>query len=166
MVPAMRTASPTQDTTDAHVRNARALARVLDSAVRIPGTPIRLGLDAILGLIPGGGDVAAAALSGYIVLTAARRGVPRPVLARMLLNVLVDTVVGAVPVLGDLFDVAYKANVRNVELLERHDRDPGTVRRKSKGAVAAVVAAIALIALGVGVLAFFLARLLWQALSG
>ena len=79
---------------DSQVRNARALARVLDSAVGIPGTPIRIGLDAILGLIPGGGDVAAAALSGYIVLTAARRGVPTPVIARMLVNVLADTAIG------------------------------------------------------------------------
>jgi hypothetical protein len=139
---------------------------VLDSAVGIPGTPIRVGLDAILGLIPGGGDVAAAALSGYIVLTAARRGVPKAVLARMLLNVLVDTAVGAVPVLGDLFDVAYKSNQRNVELLERHDRDPATVRRKSKAAVAAVGVAIAVIAVGVGVVAFLVARLLWNAITG
>jgi hypothetical protein len=151
---------------DSDVSSARALARILDSAVGIPGTRFRVGLDAILGLIPGGGDVAAAALSGYIVLTAARRGVPRAVLARMLLNVLVDTAVGSVPVLGDLFDVAYKANMRNVELLERHDRDPATVRRKSKATVAAVVAAIVVIALGVGVVAFFVARLLWQALTG
>jgi hypothetical protein len=153
-------------TPDPNVRSARALARVLDSAVGIPGTKIRIGLDALLGLIPGGGDVAAAALSGYIVLTAARRGVPRTVLARMLLNVLVDTAVGAIPVLGDLFDVGYKANMRNVDLLERHDLAPGTARRQSKAAIAAVVAAIAIIALGVGVLAFFLARLLWNALAG
>ena len=151
---------------DSQVRNARALARVLDSAVGIPGTPIRIGLDAILGLIPGGGDVAAAALSGYIVLTAARRGVPTPVIARMLVNVLADTAIGSIPILGDLFDVAFKANQKNVDLLERHDRAPGTVRRQSKGVVVSVVAAIAIIALGVGVLAFFLARLLWGALNG
>ena len=150
---------------DSQVRTARALARVLDSAVGIPGTPIRIGLDAILGLIPGGGDVAAAALSGYIVLTAARRGVPTPVIARMLVNVLADTAIGSIPILGDLFDVAFKSNQKNVELLERHDRSPGTVRRQSKGVVVAVVAAIAIIALGLGVLAFFLARLLWQALT-
>jgi len=152
--------------TDSDVRTARALARVLDSAVGIPGTKLRVGLDAILGLIPGGGDVAAAALSGYIVLTAARRGVPRAVLGRMLLNVLVDTAVGSIPVLGDLFDVAFKSNVRNVELLERHELQPTAVRRQSRAVVAAVAAAIALIVIGVGVVAVVLVRLLWGALTG
>lgn len=151
---------------DSDVRAARALARVLDSAIGIPGTRIRFGLDAILGLIPGGGDVAAAVLSGYIVLTAARRGVPRAVLARMLLNVLVDTAIGSIPVLGDLFDVAFKSNVRNIELLDRHERQPTAVRRQSRAVVAAVAAAIALIVVGVGVVAVLLVRLLWGALTG
>ena len=151
---------------DAQLRHARALARVLDSAIGIPGTRLRVGLDSILGLIPGGGDVAAAALSGYIVLTAARRGVPKAVIARMLVNVLVDTAVGSIPVLGDLFDVAFKANQKNVALLERHDREPGVVRRQSRGVVAAAVAGVVLIIIGAGVAAFLLARLLWELLGG
>ena len=161
----MRNSMPAPEAADSSVRTARALARVLDSAVGIPGTPFRIGLDAILGLIPGGGDVASAALSGYIVLAAAKRGVPRTVIARMLLNVLVDTAVGSVPILGDIFDVAFKSNQRNVALLERHDRQPGVVRRQSKGVVAAVIVAVVLIALGVGVAAFFIAQLLWRALT-
>ena len=162
----MRNVPPAPDSSDPSLRTARALARVLDSAVGIPGTRFRVGLDAILGLIPGGGDVAAAALSGYIVLAAAKRGVPRTVIARMLLNVLVDTAVGSVPILGDLFDVAFKSNQRNVALLERHEVEPGAVRRQSKGVVAAVIVAVTLIALGIGVAAFFIAQLLWRALTG
>ena len=150
---------------DSQLRTARALARVLDSAVGIPGTRFRVGLDAILGLIPGGGDVAAAALSGYIVLTAARRGVPKAVIARMLVNVAADTAIGAIPVLGDLFDVAFKANQRNVALLEQHDREPRAVHRRSRGVVAAAIAGIALIVVGAGVVAFLVARLIWGLLA-
>src|SRR5215216_3254920 len=88
----------------AHAR-VRALARLLDAAVRVPGTNVRVGLDALIGLIPGVGDVAGVAFYGYIILAAARLGVPVPVVLRMLLNVATDTVVGAVPLVGDIFDV-------------------------------------------------------------
>lgn len=152
-------------TSDSDLRRARAVARVLDSAVGIPGTPIRVGLDAVLGLIPGGGDVACAALGGYIVMAAVRRGAPKAVLARMVFNVLLDTVVGSVPVLGDLFDVVYRSNQRNVALLERYAEQPGVVRRQSRWIAAAVIAALALIAVGVGVLAFLSVRAAWRLLT-
>jgi len=97
---------------------ARTLTRLLDTAARIPGTRVRFGLDSVLGLIPGLGDVAGAALSGYMVLLASRMGAPQSVIARMLTNVAIDTVGGTVPVLGDLFDVAWKSNSRNLALLE------------------------------------------------
>src|SRR5215212_3013184 len=90
------------------VGHVRALARVLDSAVRIPGTNIRFGADSLIGLVPGLGDMAGAVLSGYIVLVATRLGAPTPVVARMLLNIGLDTLAGSIPVLGDLFDVAWK----------------------------------------------------------
>ena len=115
--------------------------------------------------MPGGGDVAAAALSGYIVLTAAKRGVPKAVIVRMLLNVLVDTAVGTVPVLGDLFDVAFKSNVRNVELLERHTAQPAVVEQKSRLVIVGVVAVLLLIAVAVGTLGFLVARALWRLLT-
>src|SRR5687767_8986818 len=102
--------------------DVRQLARLLDSAVRIPGTNIRVGLDALLGLIPGIGDAIGAALSGYIVLAAAKLGLPKSVLARMVLNLGIDTAVGAVPILGDLFDVAFRANTRNIALIDSADR--------------------------------------------
>ena len=125
---------------------ARALARMLDSAVRIPGTKVTFGLDPILGLVPGLGDLAGAVLSGYIVLTAARLGAPKSVLARMLLNLGTDTLVGSVPVLGDLFDVGFRANIRNSELLDRHVGQPDQVRRSSRFAVVATVGALVLLA--------------------
>ena len=124
----------------------RRLARMLDAAVTIPGTKITVGLDAILGLIPGAGDLVGSTLSGYIVVAAAKMGVPKSVLARMVGNLAVDTVVGSVPILGDLFDVAFRANMRNVALIERHQLDPRGVRKQSRGVVAAVVAAVVLLA--------------------
>jgi hypothetical protein len=95
---------------------------VLDSVIVIPGTNLRFGVDAVLGLFPGGGDVVGAALSGYIVYESWRLGVPPAALARMIGNVVTDTVLGAVPIAGDLFDAAWKANLRNIEILRRHVR--------------------------------------------
>lgn len=120
----------------------RRLARLLDAAVRIPGTDVRFGLDAVLGLIPGGGDVAGAVLSAWIVLTAARLGAPLPVLLRMTGNLALDVVLGAVPVVGDLVDVGWKANLRNVALLERHVSSPERTRRRSVLALGGVAGAL------------------------
>ncbi len=125
---------------------ARALAKMLDSAIRVPGTTVTIGLDPILGLMPGLGDLAGAALSGYIVLTAARLGVPKSVLVKMLLNLGTDTLVGSVPILGDLFDVGFRANIRNSELLDRHLGQPEQARRSSRFAVVATVGALVLLA--------------------
>jgi hypothetical protein len=94
-----------------------ALSRLFDIAFAIPGTKIRFGVEAILRLVPGIGDVAASALSCYLLYEAHNLGVPRHVFARMLLNVVVEGAVGAVPLLGDAFDVAFRANRRNVALL-------------------------------------------------
>ena len=126
----------------------RALARILDSAIRIPGTGIRLGLDSIVGLVPGVGDLAGTAMSGYIVLAAARMGVAPAVVVRMILNLGVDTVVGSVPLLGDLFDVGFRANTRNAALLDRHLAEPVQVRKSSRLAVLAAVGGIVLLAAG------------------
>jgi hypothetical protein len=152
-------------TDDSDIRRARALARALDSAVGVPGTRIRVGLDAILGLIPGGGDVAGAALSGYIVLAAARRSAPPAVIARMLLNILVDSAIGSVPLLGDLFDVAFKANLRNADLLEKYSAAPSAVSRRSRWLVVAVVLALLVLVLGIGTLSVLLARAAWSWLA-
>lgn len=96
------------------------LAWTLDSRWRIPGTGVRFGADAVAGLIPGIGDAATGLISAYIVLRAANHDVPRHVIARMVGNVALDTVVGSVPVLGSVFDLFFKANRRNIKLLRRH----------------------------------------------
>ena len=98
----------------------RRWARLFDSAFRIPGTQITFGIDPILGLIPGIGDLASPLLSLLFIWHGLRLGLPRVVLSRMVLNVLIDAGVGAIPVVGDLFDFAWKANVWNLALLERH----------------------------------------------
>ena len=144
----------------------RALARLLDAAVRIPGTNVRFGLDAVLGRVPGLGDLAGAGLSGYIILAAARMGAPAPVLLRMVLNVATETVVGAIPLLGDLFDVAWRANLRNTALLERHLGAPAATRAASRRAngwtIAGVVLALLLLAVGAAVLTVWLFRSLLE----
>lgn len=100
------------------------LARLVhwqDEAFRIPGTGQEVGFDAIVGFVlPGVGDLASAALSMVVVLSAVRHGVPVRVLLLMVFNILLDTLVGALPILGDVFDVAFKANRKNLELFERH----------------------------------------------
>ena len=102
------------------------LADALDSRFRLPGTSIRFGYDTILGLLPGVGDAATMLPAGYILYQGHRLGAPRRVLARMAANVAIDSVVGSIPLLGDLFDVGFKANRRNIGLLrtalERQER--------------------------------------------
>jgi hypothetical protein len=103
----------------------RWLALLSDDLVRIPGTDRRFGIKPVLGLIPGIGDVAGAAPGVLLLLEAVRFRLPTVVLARMVVNVAVDFVIGLIPVLGDLFDFGFKANMRNVELFRRHATDPG-----------------------------------------
>ena len=96
----------------------RWLARLMDAQFGLPGTRFRFGVDALIGLAPGVGDAMTGLLSLYVVWEARKLGAPPPLLARMLGNVAIEVVGGAVPVLGDLFDAAFKANLRNVALLE------------------------------------------------
>ena len=96
------------------------LARLFDTAFILPGTNIRFGIEAVMRLVPGIGDAAASALSCYLLYEAHRLGVPQPVFARMVANVAIEGVVGAIPLLGDLFDVGFRANRRNVAILKEH----------------------------------------------
>lgn len=114
---AMNTASRLRN-----LKRIRRISRLMDTAIRIPGIGYRIGLDPILGLIPGGGDLIAAAISAYIVILAARFRLPPKMIGQMALNIGIETVVGTVPIIGDLFDAAFKANIRNMELLEKHLR--------------------------------------------
>ncbi len=104
---------------------ARRLAHLLDSAITIPGTKVKIGLDPILGLLlPELGDALTAALSLTLLGVAARERVPKLVVARMLLNIALDAILGAIPLLGDVFDFAFRANEKNLALIERHRGDP------------------------------------------
>ena len=98
----------------------RRYATVLDKAFRIPGTNIRFGLDPIIGLIPGLGDLASPVFAGLLVLEGARLGIPRIILIRMVVNALIDAVIGAIPFAGMVGDVFFRANTKNLALLERH----------------------------------------------
>lgn len=122
------------------------IAHLLDQAFRVPGTRWRFGLDALLGLVPGVGDVITALIGAYGVWIARQLGAPASVQGRMLLNLAIDAVVGAIPLLGDLFDFAFKAHVRNRVLLEKWLARPAAVRRSSFAALLAVLLGLLLIA--------------------
>jgi hypothetical protein len=131
---------------------AERLVRILDDGFKVPGTNFGVGIDAIIGmLVPGAGDVVTAAGALGLFWAAIKQGVPRVVIARMAVNVAIDVLVGAVPLLGDLFDLVWKANRKNLTLIEAH-RDRAAVRHKpSKGdyLVVAGAAFMVLSALGV-----------------
>ncbi len=103
-----------------NLQKIRKIAKLLDTAIGIPGTKIRFGLDPILGLIPGGGDLISAGISAYMIYLATRFGLERAEVFKMIKNVAIETVVGSVPLAGDLFDAYFKANMRNLEILEKH----------------------------------------------
>ncbi len=130
---------------DRRLKRIRGLSRVLDSAIRIPGTNFRVGLDPFIGLIPGLGDALGTALSGYIVVEATRFGASLSLLLRMLSNVGFEAIVGLVPGVGDIFDALWKSNARNLELLERHLEDPETTSTKSRRYLGLVLGGLALL---------------------
>jgi len=133
----------------------RTVSRLLDSAFVIPGTRYRFGFDALIGLVPGLGDGASAIFSGYIILQASRLGAPKSVVTRMIGNVALDTLIGWVPVLGDLFDVAWKSNLRNIALLETHLQQPAAARAGSRKALVllgGVLLLLIVVAVALGVL--------------
>jgi hypothetical protein len=146
------------------IRRVRVLAKLLDNSISIPGTRFKFGFDAIIGLIPGVGDVLGAILSGYIVLEAARAEVPPVTLARMLVNIGIDTLLGSIPAAGDVFDAMWKSNLMNVALLEKHLGAPVAVVRERRGSTRAIILAVIvlLLILAAGLaLGVFAARLLW-----
>lgn len=106
-------------------RRIQFVSRIMDDLVKVPGTGRRVGIDPILGLIPVLGDGISAAVGFWLIAEAARFRLPSIVLARMIVNTLVDVVLGAVPFVGDLFDFVSKSNTRNLELFRRHATDPG-----------------------------------------
>ena len=147
----------------------RRLSKLLDNAIAIPGTQFRFGLDPIIGLLPGGGDTITGGISAYIVVEAARMGVPREILGKMVGNILIDSFAGTIPVIGDLFDVGWKANVKNIELLEKNldltefnqgDRTAETL--SDRLFIAGLILLLSLIVIGFAVIAFFTVTWFWN----
>jgi disulfide bond formation protein DsbB len=113
------------------LKRLRSIAWLMDNSIPLPGG-MRIGADAIIGLIPGIGDAVGALISAYLVNEARAMGAPRSVLLRMMGNVFIETVIGAIPFAGDLFDAAFKANMRNLALLEHYAANPVASRRTSR----------------------------------
>jgi hypothetical protein len=122
----------TESELDRDVQRVRRLARVLDTAIEIPVIRVRLGADALLGLFPGAGDALSAGLAAYPVIVAVRHRLPRTLVVRLLGNIALDAIVGTVPLIGDLFDIGFKANVRNHRLLVRYAEQPVRAGRESR----------------------------------
>jgi len=138
------------------------LAWLLDSSIRIPGTRFTIGADALIGLIPFVGDLIGVLLSSYIVSEAARLGAPRIVLARMVFNIGIEGLVGIVPFAGDVFDAAWKANQRNVRLLNSWVAEPVRIRRSSSLFAAILLTAVITVLAGLAVAGFLALRWVLQ----
>jgi hypothetical protein len=150
---------------DRHLEQLRRFAWLLDSQFRVPGTNFRFGLDAVVGLIPGIGDFAGAIASTVFLAQALRMGAPRVVLGRMVANILVETLVGAIPGLGDLFDATFKANRRNMRLLERLTESPELTHRASRRYLIGIAIAIAAALLVIGILAVIIGVMVVRAIT-
>jgi hypothetical protein len=143
------------------VNRLQRLSYLLDQSIPIPGTGYRIGLDPILGLFPAWGDAAGAVLSVYIVVNALQLGVSKSVLLKMLSNILLETLVGVVPVLGDIFDATWKANLRNMRLLEAHLDSSSPVSRKPVNPLLLVSVVVGLVLILVAGIVFSLWLLGW-----
>lgn len=143
----------------------RTMARLLDNAIAIPGTRYRFGLDALIGLVPGIGDAIGAIFSTVIIFHAARAGAPRSTLFRMLGNVALDTVVGEIPLLGDLFDFGWKSNTKNIALLEEHLQQPIVARAGSRRVLFLLGAVLLLLFAGAIALGILLANFVSESMK-
>ena len=144
-----RSLSRTRGRAAASASDVETLAWLLDNSIPIPGTGRRIGLDAVVGLVPGLGDVLSGGIGLFVVLRGAQLGVPGVVLARMLANVAVDFVIGAIPLLGDAFDLWFKANARNVALIRRYTAAPEASTAGSWAFFGGIALAVVLVAAGV-----------------
>jgi uncharacterized protein DUF4112 len=147
------------------LKRLRTMARLLDSAVRVPGTDLRFGLDAVIGLVPGIGDAIGAICSSFIIFHAARMGAPKSTLIRMMANVGLDTIVGEIPLLGDLFDFGWKSNNRNIALLEEHLRQPIVARTGSRRVLLLLGAGLLVLLVGVIALGIVVGNLVLESMK-
>lgn len=148
------------------LQRIRTLTHILDNAIPIPGTTHRIGLDPIIGLVPGGGDTVGTLLSAYIVLEALRFNLPKETLVRMVSNLALDGVLGTMPLLGDLFDLGWKANSQNLALLEEHAAHPDDSRAADRGFVIFIAVVVVAMALLITLLIATLISLLVRAITG
>ena len=146
------------------LKRLRRVSKILDNAIAIPGTKISFGLDPILGLIPGGGDTITGGIAAYIVVEAARMGIPREILGKMVSNIVIDSFAGTVPVVGDLFDLGWKANVKNLELLEKH-LDLTKSSKSDRLFIFGLIVVLALIILGFATITFFTVTWFWHLIT-
>ena len=152
-------AGPTMTETETR-KELQKLSVLLDSQFQLP-FGWRIGWDGILGLIPGLGDFATNIMSFYILYKAALLGCPPAVIARMGLNLLIDNVIDTIPLIGNLFDFVWKANLKNVQLMENYLSEPHRTVVASRAVVAATILFIFALVIGCLALTFFLARWLW-----
>lgn len=106
------------------IKQLERWAWLLDNSITIPGTSIKMGIDSLIGLIPGVGDLTGGALSSYILLQAISTGVAPVIIARMAVNIMFDSIIGMIPIVGDIFDITFKANLRNIELMTNYHNSP------------------------------------------
>lgn len=158
--------SYSQSSKEAGQAQIERLAHLLDSSIPLPFINYRIGWEPIIGLIPGIGDLVGLLLSGAIIVQAARLGTPKTVLLYMILNAGIESVVGLIPIVGDLFDFAWKANTRNVKLMQQALNDPHGTKRRSRTWITAIFSSffliLTLLVVGVGALGWTL----WQWIVG
>lgn len=141
------------------------LAWFLDNSIPVPGTDYRIGVDAVIGLIPGIGDAVGTVLSSYILSEAARMGVPKKVLLRMTYNVAIESIIGMIPFVGDVFDMAWKANLRNVQLIEAYVDNPQRIRTSNRYFALALIVALVIFIIAISIVGFLILRWLWLAVN-
>lgn len=146
----------------AKLQNLRKLSDLWDRSLGVPGTRFRVGLESLVGLLPVGGDFIGILLSVYIVFQAIQFKLPKSLLAKMIFNIVIDGAVGSIPILGDIFDTTWKANTKNVNLLEAHLREPVKSRQKDEWFINIVLAVLVLILIGI---IFLFAFAIWLAVG-
>ena len=144
------------------VRQLRKLSDLLDNAIRVPGTSYGVGIDPLLGLIPGGGDFLGGLISVYILFSAATMGLPKETLTRMASNIVFDSLAGIVPVFGDLFDVAWKANSKNMDILEGHLESPQVSKSADRWFIILLLGGLILFVIAIAAFGVFILSLLVQ----
>lgn len=146
----------------AKLQNLRKLSDLWDRSLGIPGTRFKVGLESLVGLLPVGGDFIGILMSVYILFQAIQFKLPKKTLAKMIFNIVIDGAVGSIPILGDIFDTTWKANTKNVNLLEAHLREPIQSRKKDEWFINIII--IALVLILIGIIALF-AFAIWLAVG-